>query len=125
MGAPTIHGTGRRAGRGNRSWSWEASGAVEPRGVGCARGDGADGVQAHHVPEATDGTLAQRCAGEVFIAVTIVVRRGSTGVEGGDLDPEEVPRLGELGLAHTVAEQAVVADAVEAVWAGRGAGSGG
>ena len=46
---------------------------------------------------------------------------------GGDgwRDPEQLAGVFEMGLAGGAGEQAVVADAVEAAAAGRGAGSGG
>jgi len=49
------------------------------------------------------------------MAVTIVASLGRGDGAGGVIDAEDAATLRECGLAHAVAQEAVVADAVEAV----------
>ena len=89
--------------------------AVKPGEGGRRQGGWKERLQTYHLPAVADGTLAQGRAGELFMAVTIVASLGRGDGAGGVIDAEDAATLRECGLAHAVAQEAVVADAGKAV----------
>ena len=70
----------------------------------------------HHMPSMADRAIAQRFSGQFFVEVAVVgwsLRRDNSA-ERQD-HAQQLAAQGELGLAITVAQKAVVPDALKAV----------
>ena len=87
-------------------WIWPtALGAVDPSGKDRVRGGREAGLQTDQLALVADGTLAQRCAGELFMAVTVVTRCERGRASGDSLHPEQLATQGELDLPYAGADE--------------------